>query len=57
MSKKLKGKNIFINEDFCQATLYHRKELWNEVKRLWEESKIAYRPYRSIIVRRKDNNG
>ena len=57
MSKKLKGKNIFINEDFCQAILYHRKELWNEVKRLWEESKIAYRPYRSIIVRRKDNNG
>ena len=57
MSKKLKGKNIFINEDFCQATLYHRKELWKEVKRLWEESKIAYRQYRSIIVRRKDNNG
>ena len=57
MSKKLKGKNIFINEDFCQATLYHRKELWKEVKRLWEESKIAYQQYRSIIVRRKDNNG
>ena len=25
-AKKLKGKNIFTNEDFCQATLDHRKE-------------------------------
>ena len=34
--KKLKGSHIYINEDFCQATLY-RKELWKEVKRLREE--------------------
>ena len=56
-AKKLKGKNIFINEDFCQATLDHRKELWKEVKRLREEGKIAYLQYRSIVVRRKDNIG
>ena len=48
---------IFINEDFCQATLDHRKELWKEVKRLWEEGKIAYLQYRSIVVKRKDNIG
>ena len=41
-AKKLKGKNIFINEDFCQATLDHRKELWKEVKLLREEGKTAY---------------
>ena len=29
-AKKLKISNIFINEDFCQATLDHRKELWKE---------------------------
>ena len=56
-AKKLKGKNIFINEDFCQATLDHRKELWKEVKRLREEGKIAYLQYRSIVVKRKDNIG
>ena len=41
MPKELKGKNIFIKEGFCQATLDYRKELWKEVKRLREEVKIA----------------
>ena len=27
-AKKLKGKNISINEDFCRATFDHCKELW-----------------------------
>ena len=53
--KKLKGSHIYINEDFCQATLQYRKELWKEVKRLREEEdKIAYLQYRSIVV--KDKN-
>ena len=30
--KKQKDKNIFINENFSQATLDHRKELWKKVK-------------------------
>ena len=42
MPKKLKGKNIFVKEGFCQATLDYRKELWKDVKRLREEVKIAY---------------
>ena len=29
-AEKLKGKNIFINEDFCQATLDDLKEPWRE---------------------------
>ena len=41
-AKKLKGKNIVINEDFYQSTLDHRKELWKEVKCLREEGKIVY---------------
>ena len=28
----LKGTNIFINEDYCQDTVEHTKELWEEVK-------------------------
>ena len=50
-----KRKNIFINEDFYQAALDHRKELWKEVKRLRKEGKIPYLQYRSIVVKRKDN--
>ena len=46
-----------MKEDFCQATLDYRKELWKEAKRLREKSKIAYLQYRSILVKRKDNTG
>ena len=56
-AKKRQSKNIFINEDFCQAILDHRKELWKDVKRLREEGKIAYLQYRSIVIKRKDNTG
>ena len=35
--KKLKGSLIYMNEDFCQAILQYRKELWKEEKRLREE--------------------
>ena len=56
-AKKLKGKNIFMKEDFRQATLDYRKELWKEAIRLREKSKIAYLQYRSILVKRKDNTG
>ena len=51
MPQKLKGKNIFINEDFCQAILDRCKELWKEVKRLREEGKIAYLQHRFIVVK------
>ena len=54
--QKLRGSHIYINEDFCQATLQYRKELWKEVKRLREEEdKIAYLQYRSIVVKDKNN--
>ena len=54
--KKLKGSHIYIKEDFCQATLQYRRELWKEVKRLREEEdKIAYLQYRSIVVKDKNN--
>ena len=55
--KKQKDKNIFINENFSQATLDHRKELWKEVKPEREEGKIAYLQHRSTEVKKKDNTG
>ena len=55
--KKLKGKNIFLNENFWQATLDHRKELWNNVKVFREEGTTAYFQYRSIVAKREDSNG
>ena len=52
-----KDKVVFINEDFCQVTIDHCKELWKEVKLLREKGKVAYFQYRSIVVNRKDNTG
>ena len=52
-AKLLKGTNLFINEDYCQGTVEYRKELWEEVKVLGSQRKIAYLKYRSIISRDK----
>ena len=55
--KKLKGSNIFINEDFCFETMQRRKELWEEVKRLRCEGQIAFLHYRSIVVKGRRDSG
>ena len=56
-AKKLKGKNIFINEDFSHETMELRKELWEKVKKHREEGKIAYLHYRTIVVKRRNDQG
>ena len=56
-AKKLKGKNIFINEDFFHETMELRKELWERVKKHREEGQIAYLQYRTIVVKRRNNQG
>ena len=40
--KKLKGSDIFINEDFCFETMQRKKELWEEGKRLRSEDQIIF---------------
>ena len=40
--KKLKGSDIFINENFCFETMQRRKELWEEGKRLRSEGQIIF---------------
>ena len=39
-TKKLKGSNIFINEEFCHGKMQYRKKLWKKVKNLRSQGKI-----------------
>ena len=48
-AKLLQGTNKLINEDFFEDTVDYRKELWEEVKVLQSQGKIAYLNYRSIV--------
>ena len=52
-ANKLKGQNIFLNNDFSKATLELRKDLMVGVKRLKELGKIAYLNYTTIVSREK----
>ena len=53
--KKLKGTNIYINEDFSKETREHRKKLWEEVKVLRSQGEIAYLNYRSISQKKGED--
>ena len=48
-ARKLKGTNIFIDEDYSFETMEYRKQLWDEVKYLRSQGSIAYLNYRSIV--------
>ncbi|XP_065678105.1 uncharacterized protein LOC136093113 [Hydra vulgaris] len=48
--KQLKGTGLYINEDFAQETIYHRRKLW-EVKKLRSEGKYAILKYDKIFTR------
>ena len=50
-AKKLQGRNMFLNEDFCHETMQHRKDLWEDVKQLRSEDQITYLNHRSIFVK------
>ena len=38
---KLRGTNIFINEDFSRETMELRKQLWKEVKTHRHKDRVA----------------
>ena len=52
-AKKLKSTGIFIYEDYCKETMDLRKSLWEEVLQHWQQKKIAYLSYRSVVVRER----
>ena len=48
-ANKLKGTNIFIDEDYSFETMEYRGKLWDEVKYLCSQCCVAYLSYRSIV--------
>ena len=56
IANKLKGSDVYINEDFSRNTIELRKKLWDEVRQLRSEGKFAYLNYCSIITRDQGKN-
>ena len=54
-SHRLKGTTYYVNEDFSKETLVYRKELWEKVKALRKEGKVAYLNYKSIVVKKRND--
>ena len=52
-SHRLKGTSYYVKEDFSKETLVYRKELWEKLKALRKEDKIAYLNY--IIFRERND--
>ena len=50
-AKKLKGQNIYINEDFSKEAMNIRKEKWKSVKLLRSQGKYAILVYDKIVVK------
>ncbi|XP_065654919.1 uncharacterized protein LOC136081523 [Hydra vulgaris] len=50
-SQKLKGENIYINEDYCAETMLIRKELRAGMKKAREAGMFAYISYDKLVVR------
>ena len=54
-AKKLRGSNIFINEDFSRETMELRQKLWKEVKAHRDKGRVAYLSYRTVLVKKGGN--
>ena len=52
---RLKGTTYYVNKDFSKETLACRKELWEKVKALRKEGKVAYLNYKSIVVKERND--
>ena len=54
-AKKLRGSNIFINEDFSRETMELRQKLWKEVKAHRDKGRVAYLSYITVLVKKGGN--
>ena len=54
---KLKSSDIFISDNFSKQTTDFRKELLKEAKQLRSEDKITCLNYRTVVTKRRDNEG
>ena len=46
-----------MNEDFSKQTTDQKKELQKEVKKLGSEGTIDYLNYRTVVIKRINNEG
>ena len=51
----LKGTTYYVNKGFSKETLPYRKEIWEKVKALRKEGKVAYLNYESIVVKESND--
>ena len=52
-SHRLKRTTYDVNEDFSK--LAYRKKLWEKIKALRKESKLAYLNYKSIVINERND--
>ena len=50
-ANKLRGTNIFINEDLSRETTELRKQLYKEVKTHLDKDRVAYLSYTTVAVK------
>lgn len=56
-AKKLKGSNIYINDDFSEALLQKRRELWPKLKAARDRGERAILKYDKLIILPRSKNG
>ena len=54
-SHRLKGTTYYVKEEFSKEALAYRKELWEKVKALRKEGKVAYLNYKSIVIKKRND--
>ena len=54
-SHRLKRTTYYVNEDFNKEKLAYRKKLWEKIKALRKESKLAYLNYKSIVINERND--
>ena len=50
-SRKLKGTNVFINEDLCEASMVKRRDLLPQLKQARGQGKITYFSHTRLVIR------
>ena len=55
--RKLKGMNIFINEDYCRGTMDVRRNQMDNIREARRNGKIAFFNYRTLVVRDASRGG
>ena len=53
-AKKLKGSNLFINEDLCEASRAKRREQLPRLKQARSEGKIAFFSHTRLVIRERN---